>query len=1803
MLTGEKRGVSTRRGGMTVLGKVAVPKPINLPSQRLENRGLDPNVEIVPKGTLSWGNAGRSPPTSGNAWGTSLTSAHTTAGPWNRNNAPTARPSSGGSGTRPSTAGSDQSHEPPTPSAWGFTLSRPSSASGALGQSRSHSTANRPCSAEARPGSSQRSRFAESTADPGIVWGSSGGSQKLREGSYHHAQFNLTSVDFPTLGSGKNPDLRPQQGAGNATSFRSLSTSESLAQESLHASSPDLPKAAISRSTVSQLKGSADTWKREHTSHPRDVPQGDEGNQQREQSQRSPYISHSHASETWQREDDYRAPLSPTQRKEDRPRHSHPVGPYGLSGAHGRFSYNPSGHFPNMEGKPTTYGQGQIGHSGYNRHGETYGSYVQQPVIPAQPGLPLPHGMYGNQMRYDGYYGAPVLAGPHYGNAIDERDLAMRMGGRPNMYGGYSHNQAGNVGGSKHHHTGSGTSSYAYSDHPPLRREDNDPLAQGSVATDEEDKERGPESWPANDRNQSGRKHIVTHIQDSSISSCVPSDSREINKSTKETSSASQHDLDIVSNKETIISERHGSHSTDSKYEASLPRSLEGNRSSDDRKSEFQSRGHGSSKRVTPKRTKHLESDSGKFREMDAQLPSVPENQWDDAQEKNTLPTSSSSNQRQIYRRNVSAQNPDKNAKTQVTVLPTMSDQRFQSDGALNAQSIAPVELERDSSVSSDKPQHGFSNDAGANDLAPVNFRVKDKVQLLKRSDNNTADRSDGNGGKETVEMTEKGQNQTMSVNTGQQTSLTDVTAKRPGTTSETSKPPQQGTVSVGIKHVRENVDDKRTGDSPYSHASHDYESQRVRLKELAVQRAKQRQKQEEERIKEQTAKAHAKLEELNRRAMAASKSQDETSVQCSSGSELGSFRSVEHEVNVTERKGPNSEGMADFENIFIVRDNSTAEQKSTKDNVKNKRGSEAKYNFKDGEGDNGTVFIKETTGVEIMVSNTVQGHVSKINTDNDQPSSGKERARREYNQKSSKPTKEGRMSDNSVGIIAASAQPSLENSRTSSSVAREETAEVPQQQIVDPQNLLDEKKQNHSMKAISSVAFSGTSDGTSRRNIVHNTETNISGSDDVPVTKKKKTNRNPKGKNKLDKSGSGNIVLPDHDNSTLLQTKDPKISSEDQACKSNEEVSRHPETLNKNTDLSFSGANHKHADLIAENLAMLDQSVLPAGDEKFTRRVHVRPNIPKRQHRGLQDPKLSDKHHAVWVRAGNQNVQTSEKHPDQVGVQVEVSGPASNVVQAQPVKSKRAEIERYVPKPAAKEHAQIQESRQQSMQVDQSAQEANTRSKTTVEMRQQSSSAEERKGQLTVNNHAKQSVSWRQRNSKNLNENNEASHVHHHNSVVSVQSSQKEDETGAGSVQNDATANQLKSNNAGNKQECDSSTYGVKNEKLTQNLNNSLGEAPEGNVQEREAISLSMDGQAIASLKDQGVHVFSKKEQVIPDRFYQVNRSRSRSNKMAFRPVNQTEGSSPYVRSDEKSNEMGKTHVNEQTHSGHRPKSAGAWAPKKEGHQDEEKHTPQKEIPLNQIEIGQIKLGCEDVGSDGKLLTLPEKQQHLQSQSPKLKFSPHSEEENNDVCQNVEIMNSMVRVDSKVADTRLRAGKRQYQYNGSNSYQHRRPKSAQGRWQQTGGNLNDLSSVSGNTVDKQSESVTQAQREESTKQQRSVNDANRRKPNESFQIVSSQDSQDSHQPKSATYSGDGNKRDTIHTSNSRGNPSWYGGQRNTYQNRDRDHSHGRRGRFGVQNSWGVGPRGNGLGNKSEDPTKQPSVGNATQGVSHQIAG
>ncbi|XP_072996107.1 protein MODIFIER OF SNC1 1-like isoform X1 [Typha latifolia] len=205
ILTADRRCVSTRKSGMTVLGKV--PKPINLPSQRLENNGLDPNVEIVPKGTLTWGSRPSSAAAS-NAWHSSTLLSSKTDGSAGSPSHANSRPSSGG-GTRPSTSDSDNSHDPTC--AWGSNP-RPSTASGLLASHHTSVASSRPQSAETRPSSSQLSRFADSSAENTIAWGSRRIAEKLGSTLSESNGFSLSSGDFPTLVSEKNSEPNNQRG-------------------------------------------------------------------------------------------------------------------------------------------------------------------------------------------------------------------------------------------------------------------------------------------------------------------------------------------------------------------------------------------------------------------------------------------------------------------------------------------------------------------------------------------------------------------------------------------------------------------------------------------------------------------------------------------------------------------------------------------------------------------------------------------------------------------------------------------------------------------------------------------------------------------------------------------------------------------------------------------------------------------------------------------------------------------------------------------------------------------------------------------------------------------------------------------------------------------------------------------------------------------------------------------------------------------------------------------------------------------------------------------------------------------------------------------------------------------------------------------------------------------------------------------------------------------------------------------------------------------------------------------------------
>lgn len=118
------------------------------------------------RGSLTWGNRPSSAST--NVWSSSTLLSPKTDGSSGSPSHYSGRPSSGGSGTRPSTAGSDRSQDP-SPNAWGSNL-RPFTASGSLPSNQTPMAAC-PQSAETRPGSSHLSRFADHSADPAVAWG------------------------------------------------------------------------------------------------------------------------------------------------------------------------------------------------------------------------------------------------------------------------------------------------------------------------------------------------------------------------------------------------------------------------------------------------------------------------------------------------------------------------------------------------------------------------------------------------------------------------------------------------------------------------------------------------------------------------------------------------------------------------------------------------------------------------------------------------------------------------------------------------------------------------------------------------------------------------------------------------------------------------------------------------------------------------------------------------------------------------------------------------------------------------------------------------------------------------------------------------------------------------------------------------------------------------------------------------------------------------------------------------------------------------------------------------------------------------------------------------------------------------------------------------------------------------------------------------------------------------------------------------------------------------------------------------
>ncbi|KAL2539557.1 modifier of snc1 [Abeliophyllum distichum] len=404
---------SARRGGTSV-GKVAAPKPLNLPSQRLENHGLDRNVEIVPKGTLSWGS--RSSSSVSNPWGSSTMSPNADGGTSSPSNL-SGRPSSGGSDTRPSTAGSDITHEP-TDRTWSSN-SRPSSASGVLSSNQTSLTSLRPRSAETRPNSSHLSRFAEPVSESSGSWGPSSTAERLGVKCSKEDGFSLSFGDFPTLGTDRDNDLghgRPNSASGKIAQTKEKTTTSQADNASL---------------SLDVNSGTVKTWKRdgsgsaENEIHP---------NMEKWQGEPQQYFNANFPSQHF---DAWRG--SPINGPAGVWYRGPPGGPpFGGHVAPGGFPMEPLPYYRPQIPPSGLAGSQSVPPPGTNLRGpHPKNGDIYRPQMPdafAHPSMPFRPGFYPGPMAYEGYYGPPM----GYCNTNEQEVSYTGTAAGPPVYNRYS---------------------------------------------------------------------------------------------------------------------------------------------------------------------------------------------------------------------------------------------------------------------------------------------------------------------------------------------------------------------------------------------------------------------------------------------------------------------------------------------------------------------------------------------------------------------------------------------------------------------------------------------------------------------------------------------------------------------------------------------------------------------------------------------------------------------------------------------------------------------------------------------------------------------------------------------------------------------------------------------------------------------------------------------------------------------------------------------------------------------------------------------------------------------------------------------------------------------------------------------------------------------------------------------------------------------------------------------------------------------------------------------------------------------
>ncbi|PON59682.1 Protein MODIFIER OF SNC1 [Trema orientale] len=795
MLSGDRRWASSsaRRGGLTVLGKVVVPKPINLPSQRSENHGLDPNVEIVPKGTLSWGSR------SSSAWGSSSLSPNTDGGSPSHLSG---RPSSG-SGTRPSTASSDRAHEPTAN--FSGPNSRPSSASGVLTSNQTSLVSLRPRSAETRPGSSQLSRFAEHSEHP-VAWNAAGTAEKLGVTPPKNDGFSLTSGDFPTLGSGKensgkNADLqdqgshsRPGSSAGVATARERISTF-----------------GAGDVSTSDNVKnGAVNSWKRDDPPYDED---GGRPGMEKWQGNPQTYSAPPQHYDGW-----HGTPLNNPQggvwfR-------GPPGGPYGNPVTPAGFPMEPFPYYrPQIPAaglsNPQTVPPPGAGLRGpHPKNADMYRSHMPDAYI--RPGMPIRPGFYAGPVAYEGYYGPPI----GYCSA-NERDVPfMGMAAGPTVYKRYPGQNAPEPGNSHGRPSGYGSSNQTLigeqveSGHPQDTRGPYKVLLKQHDDWDRKTEEQRSEGVVAIDASREDQQRTSSWEND------WRSDHEE-----------AERDLRKAPGEEA------SSQNFDNQGATSVPVKMK-------------SPGRGNVKAVDDISGKKLESEAFGLSKVPQPLPAGPKD---------------SSLIQKIEGLNAKARASDgrnetvTSPKNKFQANAKASQNRNESAGG----SLYPERTYTTETINPDSHEVGMS--AGDNNLDSTSGPG---TNISRRSTNPAQSRGDHYGKGRSFTQESEGWQKKPSI------------SESPAVVSAV----HLDTSNVHVHdHHRSTEATENSGSLPHGKLEgqsvlpmfdrSDNQAQRAKMKELAKQRTKQLQEEEEERTKKQLAKARAKLEELNRRTQAVEES------------------------------------------------------------------------------------------------------------------------------------------------------------------------------------------------------------------------------------------------------------------------------------------------------------------------------------------------------------------------------------------------------------------------------------------------------------------------------------------------------------------------------------------------------------------------------------------------------------------------------------------------------------------------------------------------------------------------------------------------------------------------------------------------------------------------------------------------------------------------------------------------------------------------------------------------------------------